>query len=172
MPRYQSQYKLFNFVYPVDRHQISVLARRIYPTNRHSFMNVYRNATEKSYGHLVIFHIFEQKVSVAEHRYIRDTPSHYQRIYSVTKTIRDTPVKYIESDSIFESDNSLDMQVSDDCGIVFCDFYSLHNHVKRWCKQDRAETPPLTRWISYDQSEEDVEDIDSDEHKVFGVMYR
>ena len=36
---------LIVFNNPVDRHQISVLARRIYPITSHSFMNVYRNAT-------------------------------------------------------------------------------------------------------------------------------
>ena len=86
-------------------------------------------------------------------------------------------MEYIESDSSLESDNSLDMPVCDDCGIVFGDVHYLQNHVKRWCNKrsatdDQAETPQLKRWISYDQSEEDVEDKDSEEHKVVGVMYR
>ena len=67
------------------------------------------------------------------------------------------------------------MPVCDDCGIIFGDFHSLQNHVKRWCNkcsatEDHAETPPLKRWKSYDQTEEDVEDKDSEEYKVFGVV--
>ena len=53
----------------VDRHQLSALARRIYPTNGNSFMNVYRNVTEKPYRHLVI----DLQASTPEYMRLRPT---------------------------------------------------------------------------------------------------
>ena len=39
---------------PIDRQQVSMLARRIYPTNSNVFMKRYLQATSKPYGYLVV----------------------------------------------------------------------------------------------------------------------
>ena len=39
---------------PVDRNQVALLSRRIYPDNSQSFMKIYNGAVQKPFGHLLI----------------------------------------------------------------------------------------------------------------------
>jgi hypothetical protein len=56
---------LFNS--PVDRHQISLLARRIYPTIPDKMMNKYEEASSRLYGYLLI----DFKPGTAEHQRLK-----------------------------------------------------------------------------------------------------
>ena len=115
---------------PVDRIQVANLARRIYPTNSHLFMNTYKRAVEIPYGHLIVDLRANTKEQdrLCENILNRDMSINTD----MTNVIRGTP-SYQNQMEQLSDESDIDMPTCDDCGIMFGDDYALQKHVKQWC---------------------------------------
>ena len=136
---------LILFNNPTDKVQVMTLARRIYPTNTHVFMNTYEQAVERPYGHLVVD---LRPITLEKDRLhpnmlcIRGTTTSDSR-QDMSDTISD-----LDSIVSEESDCIPDMPSCSFCGIMFGDVDSLQQHVKQWCmakKRDETTEPEAKR---------------------------
>ena len=172
---------------PVDRIQVLNLARRIYPTNKHLFMNTYKRAVEIPYGHLIV----DLRANTLEQDRLRANILNGDKSTlpdtNMTNVIRGTPYYEHQCSSEQSSDESdMDMPTCDDCGIVFGDENALQKHVKEWCvgrkgkleNLDNMDEPEPKKWVTLPGDDDsDVEEDDEimednkNEKEVFEALF-
>ena len=136
---------------PVDRIQVANLARRIYPTNSHLFMNTYKRAVEIPYGHLIV----DLRANTPEQDRLRANILNVeeQTNTDMANVIRGTP-SYQHQMEQLSDESDINMPTCDDCGLLFGDINALQKHVKQWCvanKYSHGESE-FNRWPEDDSS--------------------
>ena len=127
---------------PVDRHQVALLARRIFPHNSHQFMKTYIDTVQQPYGHLLI----DLRAQTPEHARLK--PNALTSIRAV-EPIRAQPALQKQ----YSTDYS-DMPSCSQCGLVFADIEALIEHSKMGCRKPKEDSPAKKR--KYDEEWLDI----------------
>ncbi|KAK3087786.1 hypothetical protein FSP39_010583 [Pinctada imbricata] len=180
-----SQY-LVLFKNPRDQLQINVLARQMYPGRTKKFIDMYRQATDKPFGYLVVdlkqttpeskrlqTDIFRQYIkgdslnqahSVADCQGVQtDLPKAEQRIPDQQFKNMSLIPAYMDTFNHREKYEEKDKTPScTDCGIMFNTEYDLQRHIKKGCPMNEDD----------DSNDEEIDmDYDEDEDNDEGYNF-
>lgn len=170
---------LFNS--PVDRQQIKVFARRIFPDNVSKFMSLYETAVETPYGNLTVdlAPCTSEKNRLHLNILTRKPTSHQSVHYKLVRNIKDaSPANTLQSfenihteqaniteDRILEtaasnSEESHPLSMATactDCGVLIDNTHDLQRHVKWWCPVKALISNKRKRCLMSEDSDEDEE---------------
>ena len=165
---------LFNS--PVDRQQVNLFARRIYPNTTNRFMSVYEAAVQRPYGNLTI----DLRPSTSESERLKPNVLHtsdnvsYQAIkepsiqesHQLNSHSPPVNIKHKTLDDVTEipeigntfnysdtEDIDTDMPSCDECGILFENSHDLQRHVRTWCPENGGQ--PLRKRARYEEDRDE-----------------
>ena len=148
---------------PIDRQQVMTLARRIYPTNAHTFMKEYQLAISKPYGHLLVdLCANTPEQGRLKQNILNGTPE-------LANVIRPADTRAFERPSLLDRQSSctssdcssedLAMPSCNHCGIMFGEWSALQQHVKDWCIGLKRKMEDEDVEVNSPQKKQEREDI-------------
>ena len=119
--RRNTQYMIV-FKSPMSQDQIRTLGTFMFPGRLPEFMNIYRMATDKPYGYLVI----DAKP---------DTPDDQRFKHNILSIKEKQELKSTQSVLKRQASDNNKMVSCNECGLMFEDVYDLQRHIKNWCPE-------------------------------------
>ena len=132
--RRNTQYMIV-FKSPMSQDQIRTLGTFMFPGRLPEFMNIYRMATEKPYGYLVI----DAKP---------DTPDDQRFKHNILSIKEKQELKSTQSVLKRQASDNNKMVSCNECGLMFEDVYDLQRHIKNWCPELCAKAKNGCRYCS------------------------
>ena len=158
---------------PIDKQQVMILARQMYPENAQHLMRHFASATSKPYGYLLI----DLKPTTPDHLRMRTNVLANQiqpeRINGQTKETTDHLTSTVPNDLTYYCDQpEEDMPSCDDCGLMFDSLHDVQRHVKKWCPEN--ESSKRKREDNEVPVEKSTDSINSkeDESHAFDIIAR
>ena len=136
--RRNCQYMIL-FNNPIDQQQIMTLAKQMYPGKTIYFMDKFKNAVNKPYGHLLL----NLKPTTLEHMILLSNvivTNGTCDVISQSEVVKsDVADKlYHNGDDYSAEQTHINMPSCDDCGVVLDSMHDLQRHIKSWCSENET----------------------------------